>query len=119
VDWEALSSPNRTSQPATGTTVDSIRDLVFLPFVLVAYKTAAERIADFLIFLKDTKYLKSYDDVHLIGHSLGAHAAGAAGYFIKQKTGRALGRITGLDPSGNSLFKSSRVITESLITINV
>ena len=38
----------------------------------------------------------SYDEVHVLGSSLGAQAAGYVGYF----TAGALGRITGLDPSG-------------------
>ena len=41
-----------------------------------------------------TKGVKA-KDVHLIGHSLGAHISGYAGSKIK-----GLGRITGLDPSG-------------------
>lgn len=35
-------------------------------------------------------------DIHLIGHSLGAHTAGYAGMFSKSERGRRVARITGL-----------------------
>ena len=43
-----------------------------------------------------SKNLITSDQVHVIGHSLGAQAAGYAGQRVRSK----LGRITGLDPAG-------------------
>ncbi|OQV15770.1 Pancreatic triacylglycerol lipase [Hypsibius exemplaris] len=39
-------------------------------------------------------------DVHIIGHSLGAHGAGYAGTVTQQQHNFPVGRITGLDPAG-------------------
>lgn len=38
-------------------------------------------------------------NIYLIGHSLGAHIAGAAGRTFEEITGQLLPRITGLDPA--------------------
>lgn len=40
------------------------------------------------------------EDIHITGHSLGAHVAGIAAKTIKAQTGHKIGRITGLDPAG-------------------
>uniref|UniRef100_A0A8C3LN49 Triacylglycerol lipase n=1 Tax=Chrysolophus pictus TaxID=9089 RepID=A0A8C3LN49_CHRPC len=49
----------------------------------------------FLVNLLEKDYGYSPANIHFIGHSLGAHAAGEAG---RRKPG--IGRITGLDPAG-------------------
>ncbi|KAK8729087.1 hypothetical protein OTU49_008620 [Cherax quadricarinatus] len=54
-----------------------------------------EDISKLLIFLQDVTGLTP-DLVHLIGHSLGAHAAGFTGKMMNG----TLSRITGLDPAG-------------------
>lgn len=54
-----------------------------------------KKIANLIQYLKDFGGAK-FEDLHLIGHSLGAHIAGSVGNYISN-----LGRITGLDPAGS------------------
>lgn len=49
-----------------------------------------------LSLLNDKDYSK---DIHLIGHSLGAHIVSAAGRTYFSLTDKLIGRITGLDPA--------------------
>lgn len=56
--------------------------------------------------LYDQLKLRSLDNVHIIGHSLGAHLSGYAGYALQRDFGLKLGRITGLDPA-EPLFTDS------------
>lgn len=53
-------------------------------------------IAEFILNLYNIAKI-DLDDVHILGHSLGAHVAGVAGETIYQRTGNKIGRITGLD----------------------
>ena len=39
------------------------------------------------------------ENIHLIGHSLGAHIVGYAGRYFNEITGQTIPRITGLDPA--------------------
>ncbi|EDX02579.1 vitellogenin-3 [Drosophila yakuba] len=55
-----------------------------------------ENIALGLVKLLD---LVPVENIHLIGHSLGAHIVGSAGRHLQQMTNQTIPRITGLDPA--------------------
>lgn len=57
--------------------------------------------------------LPNIDKVHMLGHSLGAHLCGYAGFTLQRDFGLALGRITGLDPA-EPLFAN----TESVVRLD-
>lgn len=52
--------------------------------------------------------MKNLDNVHMIGHSLGAHLSGYTGDKLKRGFGLSLGRITALDPA-EPLFTGKNV----------
>lgn len=50
------------------------------------------------------------ENIHLIGHSLGAHIVGHAGHYFRNITGQAIPRITGLDPA-NPCFNEGEILS--------
>lgn len=60
-----------------------------------------KRVAEFIQHLQ-LNYGVDASQVHVVGHSLGAHVAGAAGYWVQKQFGHKIGRITGLDPAGDA-----------------
>ncbi|XP_014275628.1 lipase member H [Halyomorpha halys] len=78
----------------------------------------AEIVAEFLDNL-NKKFKVRLEDIHVIGHSLGAHISGLAG---KKVTTGKIGRITGLDPAGPSFSvkrPEERLTEESAIFVDV
>ncbi|XP_044738783.1 phospholipase A1-like [Chrysoperla carnea] len=57
------------------------------------------------------------DNIHFIGHSLGAHIAGMVGTFIGKKFGQKIPRITGLDPAMPN-FESALIPFTSFIGLD-
>jgi len=82
VDWESLAGSPWYNTACKNTRIVGLKTAEFIDWLVV-------------------DHFMSYEDVHVLGSSLGAHAAGYVGYF----TGGNLARITGLDPSG-PLFNS-------------
>ncbi|KAG6461123.1 hypothetical protein O3G_MSEX012436 [Manduca sexta] len=92
-------------------TVDwsSTADSIFYNWVANQTITIGAQIAIFLEELKKL-YNVSGDQIHLIGHSLGAHVMGIAAH----QSNLTIGRITGLDPARPLFEYPSRDNTEKL-----
>ncbi|XP_035710285.1 lipase member H-A-like [Folsomia candida] len=89
VDWEKLGNP----QPPELTS-----SLYFLAVKNVPI--VAQRVAEFVSWLKDSGFLV-LDQIHMVGHSLGAHVSGLAGRNLQAwHNSEKIFRITGLDPAG-------------------
>ncbi|XP_021957052.1 endothelial lipase isoform X2 [Folsomia candida] len=95
VDWSRLSRPGHT---------DLIEPLVYpvvYPAIVVRnVPTVSKGISEFLQFLVDSGQTE-WSQVHIVGHSLGAHISGYVGDIVQDNNdGEKVGRITGLDPAG-------------------
>lgn len=65
--------------------------------------------AHVLFMLYEQFKMKNLENVHMIGHSLGAHLSGYTGSVLQKEFNLALGRITALDPA-EPLFKDTEPV---------
>jgi len=92
VDWGALSGG---TSGFTLTSLTTPAALALYPAALPNVQIVGQRVADFIRFLGVDP-----SNVHIVGHSMGAHIAGVAGGLVKQQQSQPVNRITGLDPAG-------------------
>jgi len=90
----------------------SVQKIVFVDWRYLArqldYFTSAKntvkagmRVAEFIIAMRNSKYITNLDNVHIVGFSLGAHVSAVAAYWANIVIeGEKIGRISGLDPAG-------------------
>lgn len=93
VHWEALANLVTAS------------DSICYNIASQSTKLVGKRTAELIQFLV-SEQMASVSNVHVLGHSLGAHCAGFAGKF---STVGKLGRITGFDPARPNFDKVSEL----------
>ncbi|KAL7036298.1 hypothetical protein ACKWTF_008770 [Chironomus riparius] len=76
---------------------ESARDILYFN-AAYATKTVGKYVANVINHMS-AKHGVNLKDVHIIGHSLGAHVAGVAGSVFQLLSGKKVGRITGTDPA--------------------
>jgi len=96
VSWEKLCGPNMMNQSL----LQPLGELSYPIIIKQSSLIVGTRIAKFLSFLVDNRFASDFGSFHLIGHSMGAHVMGIAGYLIRKDRGRRVGHITGLEPAG-------------------
>lgn len=109
IEWEELSHFS-THRLATATSF--ISD-IFLPeeykFRKDVYVDAAQNAIHVgqyvgLVLSVLDKLSSNGVNIHVVGHSLGAHLVGVVGRTFEEAAGRKLARVTGLDPAGPSFI---------------
>ncbi|OXA61527.1 Endothelial lipase [Folsomia candida] len=96
IDWGALSG---SGNPIVA--LNLLRTSQTYLFVLGNVGPVGRKVAEFVNYLAKVASIEP-SQMHVIGHSLGAHIAGAVGFWATSDFGKnmTLGRITGLDPAG-------------------
>ncbi|XP_044726528.1 hepatic triacylglycerol lipase-like [Chrysoperla carnea] len=109
--WEKLNNEGILSTNECNILADGVSDEIWSILPRQIYKNSAENIpivgkyvGELLISLAEAKNI-NIEDIRIRGFSLGAHVAGSIGKTIKSKTGKKIGRITGMDPAG-PLFRN-------------
>lgn len=69
------------------------------PISIVKARMVGDYVGKVIASLHQQSKLR-FEDVHAIGHSLGAHVCGFVGKTVNALSGKKIGRITGLDPAG-------------------
>jgi hypothetical protein len=109
IEWEELSHFS-THRLATATSF--ISD-IFLPekykFRKDVYVNAAQNAIQVgqyvgLVLAMMDKQSSNGVNIHVVGHSLGAHLVGVVGRTFEKAAGKKLARVTGLDPAGPSFI---------------
>ncbi|XP_021961516.1 pancreatic triacylglycerol lipase [Folsomia candida] len=81
---------------------------VLAPIVAANVPPVGVRVAEFVEFLRVNKRIER-KNVHIIGHSMGAHIAGNAGKY-SNVVYTPIGRLTGLDPANADTYPTSLVL---------
>lgn len=69
------------------------------PFSVGYTRDVGKYVGELIVDLNQTLGVP-YENVHLIGHSLGSHISGFAGKHVQAHAKKTIGRISGMDPAG-------------------
>jgi len=89
---------------------------LFYGFAVKNVPLVGKRVGEFVHFLMQNGAVKSLEQIHLLGFSLGSHVSGNAGNTLRELTGQIPARISGLDPAGPSFYQGLSLRSRQLST---